>query len=173
MVLEELEALATIVEEEHETHRAKLLRMIRAYVRILAAREPELFKAWATVYADEDGHWDNSYPPRQEWKQKTSPASIRVRELDFDSIATSEGFYHESKYFTTVPGLYVDSFGEFISSELTGTGRFGQFAAHPGDCGVDCEIDYSEIRDEDVPTSVLTKAEERLRGLAFPASVSQ
>jgi hypothetical protein len=173
ITVEQLEALAASITADAEQQRERLLRIIRAYVRILAVREPDEFGRQMTVYADTDGSWDGSYPPKQRWKQPTGPAAIRVRDLDFDSRATSGGFYHSLAYFTSSPELCIDADGQWWAGELTGTGEFGQFAAYPGECNVDCEINYSEISDDDVPTDVLIDAEEQLRGLAFPAATAR
>lgn len=172
ITLEQLEALAESIFAEEGQRRERLLRLVRAYTRILSVREPKMFKPTATVWADEDGHWDNSYPPDQKYKERTGPRVIRLRALDFDSRATSGGFYHTTKYFTTTPGIYIDASGAVWSSDIHGTGNYGQFAAHPGACDVDCEIDYCEMDDDDIPIEVLVDAEELLRAKAFPMATA-
>lgn len=53
----------------------------------------------------------------------------------------------------------------------TGTGRVGQYAAHPGDCDVDCTLEWMPRDLDDVSLAEIRLAEETLRELAFPASV--
>jgi hypothetical protein len=168
MDIYELEALANRVCEETQTAAEKLARMIRAYARIIYAKNPGKFKRRAAAWADEDGHWDNSYPPKIEYKERTGPLSITIIDSDRDSKATSDGFYHDIEYFTTDPGLYVCPDGSFIGATLKGTGSFGQFAAHPGEFNVQCVIEYTEIDLGDIPLDRLAKAEKELRALAFP-----
>lgn len=170
ITLEQLEALATSLEATEWKRREKLIRMIRAFVRILSIREPARFTARPTVYADEDGHWDNSYPPTQEFKQRTGPRSIQLRKTDFTNRATTGGFYHHSCYYTEVPGLSVDASGDFWNSKLDGVGQYGQFAAHPGECEVNCTIDHEIVDAGDLSTVELIDAEQQLRLLAFPSA---
>jgi len=168
ITLESLETLADEITAEATAAKAKLARLMRAYARILAAREPNKFTRRATIYADEDGACDNSFPPQQEYKRRTGPLSIRLVGFGMDNRATSGGFYHDVEVFTIDPGLYITRDGELIGAEITGTGRFGQFPAHPGYCGFDCEIEYGAIDPDDLDLDRLAGAETTLRNLAFP-----
>jgi hypothetical protein len=172
LTLEALEALAAQLEANEQERREKLLRMIRAYVRILAVREPQRFRPAHTVYADEDGHYDNSYPPNQKWKRRTGPKGIILRDCETGSRATSSGFYHDLEYFTVAEEILIDADGDFHLGELTGTGRYGQFAAHPGECDVDCTLEFRTVGDGAIGTPELEDAEAHLRGLAFPLAAA-
>lgn len=167
--LHHLESLANSICEDATTEKENLARMIRAYCRILHASQPTAFRRHATVYSDEDGHWDNSFPPKIVYKQHTSPLLIEILDSSENSKATSGGFYHSMEYFTEDPGLYVGTGGEFYGATITGTGDFGQFAAHPGECNVDCTIKWATLDLDDITTDRLQKAEKELRDLAFPA----
>lgn len=171
ITLEQLEALATQLEGEDEATRAKMLRLIRAYARILSLREPEVFgRRRATELRDQDGHWDRSYPPEQVYRNRTGPRLIEIREHATTDIATEGGFYHAWRRVTEDQGLYVDRAGMLWGCNETGTGAVGQFAAHPGDCGVEVELDWSPLALSDVSTADLRTAEEQLRRSAFPAA---
>jgi hypothetical protein len=168
ITIESLETLATELEKDQAAQRARLIRMIRAEARILAAREPDKFPRRATEYADEDGHYDNSYPPKQVYRARTGPRLVILDSCDYEDNATEGGFYHAWERVTLDPGIYVSRDGRIYGCEMTGTGRVGQFAAHPGDCDVDVTLEYS-LRDEDeIPLEQLASAEETLRSLAFP-----
>lgn len=168
ITVESLEALATEIEATEVEQRAKLDRLIRAYARILAVREPHLFVRKATEHGDEAGHYDNSYPPKQEYRAKTGPRLYCVEGWDTEDVATSSGFYYSWRRVTTDGGLYISKMGELYEANETGTGRLGQFAAHPGDCDVECEIEWS--RKHDVTIEQLATVEADLRKLAFPLS---
>lgn len=168
ITIDDVERLATELEATESEQRAKLERLIRAYARILATREPERFPRAHTEYADEDGHWDSSFPPKQVYRSRTGPRLLRVIRADTSDVATSGGFYYEWRRVTESPGLYVSRDGQLYGAEHTGTGQFGQFAAHPGNCNVSVEIEYSPRHD--VSLDELREAEEHLRKLAFPLS---
>lgn len=168
ITIEQLESLAADLIAAAEANRGKLHRLITAYARIINLKSPEAFTRRATEWSDEDGHWDNSYPPKQEYKERTGPRTIRIINIDRESKATSGGFYHDTEWYTTDGGLSVGPDGTLWAGDLHGTGEYGQFAAHPGDCNVRCEIDYSELDLADVPLDRLIKAEKELRDLAFP-----
>jgi hypothetical protein len=172
ITLQQVEQLAAEIVAAEDQKREKLQRLIGAYARIISVREPERFRRRCTIFADEDGHWDNSYPPDQEYKVRTGPATIMIRETEHSTRATSGGFYHDTEYFTVEHGLSVDREGRWWKSTLSGTGRYGQFAAHPGACNVDCVIDHDYADDDDVPTEVLESAEEKLREIAFPLAAA-
>lgn len=168
ITIESLEQLATELEATEAAQRAKLDRLIRAYARILAAREPHLFERKSTEHGDEAGHWDNSFPPHQEFRAHTGPRLLRVEAWDTEDVATSSGFYHSWRRVTTDGGLYVSKMGELYEADETGTGRVGQFAAHPGDCDVECTIEW--LRKHDVSLEQIATVELHLRALAFPLS---
>ena len=170
ITVESLEALATQLEETEKAKRAKLTRMIAAYCRILAVREPQTFKARATVIADKDGHWDNSYPPKIEWKEKTGPKLHEIAGGDYGTTSTSTGCYHSWDAYTETRGLYVDRSGEIWGAEFAGTGSVGEYAAYPGNHNVEIEIEWSES--DEVETAQLEEAEETLRALAFPLAAA-
>lgn len=172
ITIEQVEALAEQVEADEQAARAKQLRLIRAYARILAVREPDEFIPRACEISDEDGHYDNSYPPKIRLKDQTGPATIMVSKYGYEEIATSGGFYYEWRATTTAPGLYIDPRGRLFGAQVAGKGRFGQFAAHPGNCDVMLTVAWSERDESDIPTEELRGAETLLRGLAFPASVA-
>ncbi len=168
ITIEDLERMATELETDESAQRARLDRLIRSYARILAVREPHLFERKATEHGDVAGHWDSSYPPKQEFRARTGPRLLRVEAWDTEDVATSGGFYYSWRRVTTDGGLYVTKMGELYEADETGTGRLGQFAAHPGDCDVECVIEWSGKHD--VSIEQLRAAEEHLRRLAFPLS---
>ncbi len=168
MNIHELEALANQIANEHTEKETKMHRLIRAYARILSVRQPSAFKARALEYSDEDGHWDNSYPPDQQYKNRSGPKLIQVIRSATNDIATESGFYYAWRRVTEDPGLYIHADGRCFGCREEGTGRFGQFAAHPGDCDVHVELHWEELELDDVPFDRLQKAEKELRDLAFP-----
>lgn len=168
ITIEDVEALALSLEGEEREKRVRLERLIRAYARIIHAREPERFARHATEYGDEAGHFDNSFPPKQVYRAHNGPRLIQLRDCSTEDLPTSGGFYHEWRRVTTDPGLYVAPNGAIWGATETGTGRVGRFAAHPGDCGVEVEISY-DLRD-DLSLAELEEVEEALRKLAFPMS---
>jgi hypothetical protein len=168
ITIEDVEALASKLENDAHAEREKLTRLIRAYARIVSVREPERFAAMPTEYADEDGHWDNSFPPRQRYRARTGPRLVQISDCTTRDVATSSGFYYDWKRVTEHPGVFVSRDGRIYGCEETGTGRVGQFAAHPGDRDVCVEIEWSPR--SDLELSELRTAEETLRKLAFPLS---
>lgn len=170
VTIDQLEALAVSLEQTDAEQRAKLLRMIRAEARILAVREPAKFQRKALEHGDEDGHFDGSYPPKQVFKNCTGPRLVRVHSWSTDDIATEGGFYYTWKRVTTDPGLYVARDGTIYGCDEHGTGKLGQFAAHPGDCDVECELDWDPRDLDNVTTEELATVESHMRALAFPAS---
>lgn len=170
ITIEALEALAASLEANEDTNRAKLLRLIKAEARILAVREPGEFGRHACEYADEDGHWDSSYPPKQVYRDKTGPSLFELMEFVYEENATTSGFYYEWEAKTTSAGIYVDREGALYGAEITGTGRVGRFAAYPGNCGVLLAIRWSRLDLDDVSTEALRTVERVLRAKAFPSS---
>lgn len=168
ITIEDVEALAAQLEADESAERAKLQRLIRAEARIIAVREPEQFETMALEYADEDGHWDNSYPPSQVYRAYAGPRLITVRDCETADVATTSGYYHDWKRVTEDPGLYVDRDGRIWGCDESGTGRVGSFAAHPGDCDVHVTITWERRSDRDVTTEELRAVERHLRQLAFP-----
>jgi hypothetical protein len=171
ITIEQVEALATQLHSDEGTERAKLERLTTAYARILSAREPERFARQPLEKRDEAGHWDNSYPPTIEYCNYTGPRLIELSDCDYEDVPTSGGFYYDWKRVTTDPGLYVSRDGRIYGCEITGTGKLGQFAAHPGDCNVECELEYDER--DDLSVEDLRTVETALRALAFPLSQGQ
>lgn len=166
ITLEALERLATELETEDSAQRGRLQRLCRAYVRILAQRDPDHFERQPCHRGDEAGHYDTSYPPDQVYSDHSGPRVIQICERVTEDIATSGGYYYDWRRVTTYGGLYVGRDGTWYRSDESGTGRVGQFAAHPGDCSVDCTIEWSHTAD--LTTAELTTAELTLRELAFP-----
>lgn len=170
ITVEAIEALAARLEADEATTRAKLLRLIKAEARILALREPGEFRRHALEYADEDGHYDSSFPPKQVYRDKTGPSLFEVDRFDYEENATTSGFYYAWEAATTDAGIYVDRKGTIYGAEITGTGRLGQFAAHPGNCGVLLAIEWSPRDLDDVTTEALRTVEAVMRAKAFPTS---
>ena len=171
ITIEQLETLATQAEADETAERARLHRLIRAYARILSARDPELYQRQPTMLRDEDGHWDESYPPAVTWRARTSERLIVVRDEQTDDVATTSGAYYEWRRVTTDVGIYIARDGSIWGCEQSGTGRVGSFAAYPGDHRVKVDARYS--RRDDVTVSELRIAEAHLRDLAFPASAAR
>jgi hypothetical protein len=168
ITIEAVEALATRLETEVGAQREKLVRLIKAYSRIIAQREPQKFPCRSTEYKDEDGHFDNSYPPKQVYKCRTGPQLLKICDNITDDIATSGSFYHDWKRVTEDPGLFISPDGTLFGCNEHGTGSFGQFAAHPGNWGVEVELEWSPLDLDQVSTLRLIEAECFLRKLAFP-----
>jgi hypothetical protein len=158
---------------EVETRRARLVRLCAAYARIVAAREPAAFAARPLHHGDEAGHWDSSYPPKQVYSDRSGPRTVRITERETEDVATTGGFYYSWRRVTTAPGLHIGPDGRWYHSTETGTGELGQFAAHPGDCGVECEIEYTTRHADSLTVAELTEAERVLRDLAFPLVASR
>lgn len=168
MTIEMLENLANEIETEENLERARLARLIRAYARIASKADPQTFPARAIERSDEDGHWDNSFPPDIELKNHCGPRAICIFVHNVTDIATSSGYYHSWRRETEYVGLYVRIDGALLGCTETGTGSVGQYAAHPGDHGVECTLEY-EARDlEDIELEDLQAAEASLREIAFP-----
>jgi hypothetical protein len=170
ITLEALENLAAQIEAEEGQERDRLKRLITAYARILRQRQPELFRRKALEYSDEDGHYDNSYPPSIQWKDHNGPAVITVMKMDYTTAATEGGFYHDYRFITVEKGIYVGKEGTIYGATIDGTGHFGQFAAHPGDCNVMATITYEP---RSIDTKYLQITEEHMRKLAFPLIAAQ
>ena len=131
------------------------------------AREAAFKLKRATEYRDED-HYDNSFPPSQEYRNRRGPRLLKIRENVTDDIGTSSGFYHDWKRVTTDPGVYVSADGSIYGCDEHGTGHYGSFAAHPGNCSVDVELEWEQLNEDDVSIADLELAEGSLRKLAFP-----
>ncbi len=168
ITIDSLERLAADLELGEEQRRERLQRLVRAYARILAVREPGDFKRRHLEYSDEDGHWDSSYPPEQQYKDRNGPRLIRVAAAEWEEVATSEGFYHDWRAVTSDLGLYVARDGEIWGCTYDGTGHFGAYAAHPGSDQVQLTLDWAPREIDDVATADLMAVEECLRDLAFP-----
>lgn len=170
--IEDIEAIVAKMEADESARRAKLTRLIAAEARILALREPARFPRRATELSDEDGHWDNSYPPKLCYKNRTGPRLLKIEDNATEDIATSSGFAHDWKRVTTRLGLWIGTRGELYGCEETGTGKFGNFAAHPGDYNVEVTLEWVILAEDDVTTAQLESAEAQLRARAFPASAN-
>jgi hypothetical protein len=168
ITIEDLETLASGLEADAQAERGRLTRLIRAYARIIFQREPAAFTRRALEHSDEDGHWDNSYPPKLEYKDRRGPKTIVVVTHDYDTVATSGGFYHDWRAVTDERGLCVDRHGDFYDATHEGTGSVGQFAAHPGSCGVMVAIEWHTVDAGEIPLDRLQLAEQKLRETAFP-----
>jgi len=168
ITLEALEALAAAAESDNAVEHARLARLCTAYGRILRARDPEKFQHKACHVGDEAGHCDSSYPPDQKYTECTGPRALRLRMRATEDIATSGGFYYSWRRVTTDGGLYLGLDGSWYRSSETGTGEVGSFAAHPGDCNVDCTIEWSTVDVDELTLEELRAAEATLRELAFP-----
>lgn len=163
-----LESLAAELAAAGEAERAALIRTTRALARIAAARSPDAFSPRALVQCSEPGHWDGSYPPSTIYLHRQGPVTIIVRDIDTVDVPTSTGYYHSFRRETDVVGLAIAPDGTWYAGTVAGTGRVGQYAAHPGDCDVDCTIAWSEADVNDVPIAVLASAVSLLRDIAFP-----
>jgi hypothetical protein len=168
LTIQDLEELAAQIAGETSDRRQKLLRMIRAYCKIINAREPDKFSRRACHFGDEAGNCDGSYPPKQVYSDRSGPLGITIISFSSEDVPNSGGFYHDYHTVSTDSGLYVSPKGELFGGSMTGTGSFGQFPAHPGDCNVDCCIEWSDLDPEEVPLDLLEKAEKELRDIAFP-----
>lgn len=173
LTLEQIEGMAAQIVAEAQTQRERLCRLIRAEARIAHNRRPERFKTAPSRYQDEDGHWDNSYPPDQVYCDYTGPQSLLIYAPTTEDYATSDGFYYEYRTVTTKRGLRIAADGTVYTVDQTGTGRFGQFAAHPGECNVDVDLEYSRTSCDNLSIAELAAIESKLRSLAFPASVTE
>lgn len=172
ITIEQVEQLAEKIEADETAERNRLLRLIRAEARIAANRSPDAFERRALEISDEDGHWDNSYPPAIQHKEFRSAPLVRVREYSYEEIATSGGYYHDWRAATTDRGLYVAQDGALYGAEVEGTGKVGQFAAHPGNCGVMLTVSWDRLATDDLSLDDLRKVEQNLRALAFPVAAS-
>lgn len=168
ITIEALEAFADRLETDEEETRSKLLRLIKAEARILAAREPDAFKARPLSYADEPGHWDNSYPPKQVYSDHNGPRLLSVEKGSYEEIKTSGGYYYSWRAVTDNRGVYVARNGTLYGRETEGTGQLGRFAAHPGDRDVNLTFSWSPLDLDDVSTEALRTVERVLRSKAFP-----
>lgn len=171
ITIEALELLADQAESDDAAQRAKLARLITAYARIASAAQPEAFTRRAKHVGDEAGHFDSSFPPSIVHSDRTGPLSIRVTDSETEDVATSTGFYYDWRRVTTRGALAVGPGGGLYRSDESGTGRVGQYAAHPGDCDVDVEITWSRVDvadPEEVTLAELAACEAAMRTLAFP-----
>lgn len=166
--LESLEELAHAIVSSDAGRRELLRQMIRQYCRIMAVKSPEQFKRRALQYMDEPGHYDNSYPPEQQYADRNGPSLIRIEHGQWDEIASSGGFYYSWEAVTRTRGVYVDRHGDLYGADYSGIGAVGQFAAHPGDCGVDIHIEYSRLEEQEISTDQLREVEGELRTMAAP-----
>lgn len=171
ITIETLEMLAARAEQDDVIERVRLMRLIAAYARIASTSNPEEFRRRATRYADESGHWDNSYPPSQEYQDHSGPRSILIAESITRDVATTGGFYHRWQRVTEIGALAVGAAGLLYRSHEEGTGAVGQYAAHPGDHEVDITITWTHVDPADadaITIDEIRSCEITLRALAFP-----
>lgn len=168
ITIEVLETMAAEMAGEAAEQHGRLARLCAAYVRIIAAREPERYRRQALHHGDVAGHWDGSYPPEQVYSDHSGPRAIEITAEETEDIATSGGYYHSWRRVTATSGLYVGPDGRWYHSHESGEGNLGQFAAHPGDVGVDCEISFVLAHADDLTVHELIEAERVLRDIAFP-----
>lgn len=161
ITLEQLEALAGEVEATDQAEKERLLRFCGALGRILAARQPEAWLSMATSITDEAGHFDNSYPPKEE-RHGRGPQVIRVRRRKTEDVPTESGYYHAWRRQTLDGGCYLGKDGRWYRSDESGTGRVGRYAAYPGDCDRDITIEWETM---DPTLEDLREAEPKLRAL--------
>jgi hypothetical protein len=171
ITIADIEALATQLEADEATKRAHLLRMIAGEARIVAVREPSAYKRRACAIIDAD-ETSGSYPPAEEFADRTGPALVRVHGGDWSAVRTSGGYYHSWRATTSSPGLYVDRKGTIWGASYTGTGHYGQFAAHPGNHNVEIEIVWDRLDQDDLTLAQLEAVERHMRALAFPLTQS-
>ena len=172
----QLEAIAADMASDLASERERLFRLVRTCANIVALQanaKGEKFGArYATRHGDEAGHFDNSFPPAQEFSEFTGPRLVLVRDWQTEDVATSGGFYYSWDRVTTDPGAFVDQYGQFWGADETGSGRRGQFAAYPGDCDVNCQIEWEELSASEVSTQDLRDAFMALGALAFPLATA-
>jgi hypothetical protein len=161
ITIEQLEELAAKIEQTDAEEQTRLLRLCNAMGKILARRQPDVWKGTSTSITDEAGHFDNSYPPSEE-RHGRGPSVVRVRGRETEDVPTETGFYHTWRRQTTDGGCYLGRNGFWYSSDESGTGRVGQYAAHPGDRDRDITIEWERM----TPTlEDLQEAEPVLRAL--------
>jgi len=141
ITIETLEQLAHEIEATDAAEHARLLRICNAMGRILARRQPDVWDSTATSITDIAGHFDNSYPPKQAHHGR-GPSVVVVRERETEDVPTERGFYHAWRRETTDCGCYLGRDGIWYRATESGTGRVGQYAAHPGDCDRDITIEW-------------------------------
>lgn len=161
ITIEQLETLAAEVEQTDAAEHARLLRLCGAMGRIMAGRQPDVWKHTCTSITDVSGHFDNSFPPKEE-RHGRGPSVVVVRSRETEDVPTEGGYYHGWRRQTTDGGCYLGRDGFWYRADESGTGRVGQFAAHPGDRDRDITIEW----DRTTPTlDDLQQAEPALREL--------
>lgn len=161
ITIETLEQLAHEIEATDAAEHARLLRICNAMGRILARRQPDVWKTTCTSVTDVAGHFDNSYPPK-EARHGRGPSVVVIRERETEDVPTESGFYHAWRRQTTDGGCYLGRDGAWYRADESGTGRVGQFAAYPGDHARDITIEWEKTS----PTlEDLQQAEPALREL--------
>jgi hypothetical protein len=145
LTLEALEALAAQVETDSKAERARLLRLCAAMVRILAVRQPGVFRRGTTRITSESTS-DSSYPPELEYTRgHSAPRVLRIRDAATTDVPLESGFYHPWERDTEEAGCYVSDRGHWYGRIETGTGHYAAFAAYPGDTGVDVRVEWVRI----------------------------
>ena len=173
ITLDALESFANEVVANDAEERERLTRMICCYCRIIAVREPSLFSPRELKYGDENGHGDSSVPPSMCSKDHNGPRLWRYADWSFAEVATSGGFYYDWDAVPGSRGVFIDRTGGFFGAAANGSGRFGQFAARPGNAGVSIELEWEQLDDENLSTDTIAAVEAELRAIAFPLSQGQ
>jgi hypothetical protein len=161
LTIEALEQLSREVEATDAAEHTRLLRFCGAMGKILAHRQPDVWKATCTSITDVAGHFDNSYPPKAE-RHGRGPSVVIVRARVIEDVPTEGGFHYAWRRQTTDGGCYLGHDGAWYRADESGTGRVGPFAAYPGDCDRDITVEWVET----TPTlEDLRQAEPALRDL--------
>jgi hypothetical protein len=168
ITIEQLENLVSQMEADESAERDRLVRMIKACVKIMGQRASDKFRKRARkLISDSDG--DNSYPPKTIAAERSGPALYTIYESEEEHVRTTQGFYHDWRCVTVDQGLYADRQGNLYGRVEIGTGSYGQFAAHPGDCHVDIDVEFVDADLENHFTvEQLRTALDYVKAVAFP-----
>jgi hypothetical protein len=165
ITIETLELLADQASQEQTGETIRLTRLIRAYARIIAFREPKRFPAKAVEYGDIP-NCDGSYAPRMEYRNFNGPKLLTIIPGSWEEIPETGDFYHDWRAVTKDRGLYVSPLGSLYGRETAGRGQFSGFPAWPGNCDVSLSFDFAPSPELSVER--LETAENYLRNVAFP-----
>lgn len=163
--IEALEDLAAELEAAGEARRTELLRLVTAYVRIIAQRAPEEFEPQPR-FCGTTGEGGGSRPPQEYYDDATGPEAIDIVEPTTSDVRTEPGFYYRWRRVTTQNGLCVGPAGQFYRYQETGTGEYAHYPAWPGNKNVMCELTYTPVEDPGVlAIADLLLAEQTLRAV--------
>lgn len=158
-----LNALADRLDAEAAEVRARKLELIRSYLRVLARVAKAAFKRlYCAERSVSDGN--GSYPPSVVPHDRTGPRVITIRDAEYSRIPESAGFYYTWKAGTEDGGLHVDASGTFYRGACRGSGRFGQFPAHPGDTDVVVDWTWRVVSTSELDDDEIAEVELELRG---------